>query len=42
MELGDTIVVPEKPIGNSTFWKNTLSVAQIAAQVGVSAAIFLK
>ena len=42
IEPGDTIVVPEKPVGSSTFWKNLLSVAQVAAQTGVAAAVVLR
>jgi polysaccharide export outer membrane protein len=30
VEPGDMIVVPEKPIGGSTFWKNLQSIAQVA------------
>jgi polysaccharide export outer membrane protein len=37
---GDTIVVPEKPVGGSTVWKNLLSVAQIAQAGAMSAFVF--
>jgi protein involved in polysaccharide export with SLBB domain len=36
---GDTIVVPEKPIGGGTFWKNFLSVAQLAQSAAISVGI---
>jgi protein involved in polysaccharide export with SLBB domain len=41
IEPGDTIVVPEKAIGPSTFWKNFASVAQVfsAAALGISVAL---
>jgi protein involved in polysaccharide export with SLBB domain len=42
IEPGDTIVVPERPVGTSTVWKNLLSVAQVAAQTGVAAAVVLR
>jgi polysaccharide export outer membrane protein len=38
IEPGDTIVVPERPIGGSPFWKNLLTLAQIA-QSGTIAAL---
>ena len=37
---GDTIVVPEKPVGGSTTWKNLLSVAQVAQAGAMSAFVF--
>ena len=40
IEPGDTIVVPEKPVGGSTTWKNLLSVAQIAQAAALSAFVF--
>jgi polysaccharide biosynthesis/export protein len=40
MEPGDTIVVPEKPVGGSSTWKNLLSVAQIAQAGAMSAFVF--
>jgi protein involved in polysaccharide export with SLBB domain len=39
---GDTIVVPEKPIGTSTFWKNFVAIAQIAQAAAVTAFIATK
>lgn len=39
---GDTIVVPEKPVGGSTTWKNLLSVAQIAQAGAMSAFVFTR
>jgi len=38
LEPGDTVVVPEKFIGNSS-WKNLLSVAQFASSVAITAHI---
>lgn len=42
IEPGDTIVVPEKPVGGSTTWKNLLSVAQIAQAGALSAFVFTR
>jgi protein involved in polysaccharide export with SLBB domain len=39
IEPGDTIMVPEKPIGGGTFWKNFLTVAQIASSASIAAAV---
>jgi protein involved in polysaccharide export with SLBB domain len=39
---GDTIVVPERPIGTSTFWKNFVAIAQIAQAAAVTAFIATK
>jgi len=39
MEPGDTIVVPEKPVGGSTFWKNFLAVAQLIQGGAIAAAV---
>ena len=39
IEPGDNIVVPEKPIGGQTFWKNLLSVAQIATSASLLALV---
>ena len=36
---GDTIVVPDKPIGGGMFWKNFLGVAQIASSAAIAAAV---
>ncbi|HET7102171.1 MAG TPA: SLBB domain-containing protein, partial [Terriglobia bacterium] len=36
---GDTIVVPEKPIGGSTLWKNLIQVSQIASSAAIAAAV---
>jgi polysaccharide export outer membrane protein len=40
VEPGDTVVVPEKPVGGSSTWKNLLSVAQIAQAAALSAFVF--
>jgi protein involved in polysaccharide export with SLBB domain len=39
VQPGDTIVVPEKPIGGQTFWKNVLSIAQIAQSASLAALV---
>ncbi|HEV2490501.1 MAG TPA: SLBB domain-containing protein [Candidatus Acidoferrales bacterium] len=39
---GDTIVVPEKPVGGSTTWKNLLSIAQVAQAGAMSAFVFTR
>jgi protein involved in polysaccharide export with SLBB domain len=36
---GDTIVVPEKPIGGSTLWKNLIQISQVAASSAIAAAV---
>ena len=39
IEPGDTIVVPDKPIGNSTGWKNLIAIAQLAQAAATTAFI---
>jgi protein involved in polysaccharide export with SLBB domain len=39
IEPGDTIVVPEKPVGGSATWKSLLTLAQIAQAGAVSALV---
>jgi len=39
---GDTIVVPEKPLGSSNTWKNIVSIAQIAQAGALAAAVAIK
>jgi protein involved in polysaccharide export with SLBB domain len=39
LELGDTIIVPEKLIGVSQTWKDIIAVAQIASSVAITGAI---
>ncbi len=39
IEPGDTIVVPEKAIGGSTFWRNLMSIAQLAQSASIAALI---
>lgn len=39
IQPGDTIVVPEKAIGTSTFWKNFVAIAQIAQAAAVTSFI---
>ena len=42
IEAGDMIVVPEKAVGGSTFWKNLMGLAQFAASTAVTASIALR
>ncbi len=42
IQPGDVIVAPEKPIGESQFWKNTLAAAQIVGSIGLTAAVALR
>ena len=39
MGPGDTLVVPEKPIGGSTFWKNMIQISQVASSAAIAAAV---
>ena len=39
MEPGDVIVVPQKIIGGSLFWRNLLTVAQISSSIAFTAAV---
>lgn len=39
LEAGDVVVVPQKIIGASLFWRNLLTVAQIASSVSITAAV---
>lgn len=39
IQPGDTIVVPEKPVGGGVFWRNLVAVAQIASSAAVTAAV---
>jgi polysaccharide biosynthesis/export protein len=36
---GDTVVVPEKPIGGSTLWKNLIQISQVASSAAIAAAV---
>ena len=36
---GDTIIVPEKAIGGSTFWKNAMTVAQFTQSAALAAVV---
>jgi protein involved in polysaccharide export with SLBB domain len=36
---GDAVVVPEKIIGASVFWRNLLTVAQFSSQIAITAAV---
>jgi hypothetical protein len=39
MEPGDVIVVPQKIIGGSLFWRNLLTVAQLSSSIALTAAV---
>jgi protein involved in polysaccharide export with SLBB domain len=39
LDPGDVVVVPQKIIGGSLFWKNLLTVAQIASSIAFTAAV---
>ncbi len=39
MEPGDTLVVPERIVAGSAFWKNLLSTAQLSSSIAVAARI---
>jgi protein involved in polysaccharide export with SLBB domain len=39
LEPGDAVVVPQKIIGASLFWRNLLTVAQITSSIAVTAAV---
>jgi protein involved in polysaccharide export with SLBB domain len=36
---GDVVVVPQKIIGASQFWRNLLATGQVAASIGITAAV---
>jgi len=39
LQPGDVVVVPQKIIGASLFWRNLLSTAQIASSIAITAAL---
>jgi protein involved in polysaccharide export with SLBB domain len=39
MEPGDVIVIPQKIIGGSLFWRNLLTVAQLSSSIALTAAV---
>ncbi len=39
LEPGDSVVVPQKIIGASVFWRNLLTVAQFSSQIAITAAV---
>jgi protein involved in polysaccharide export with SLBB domain len=41
LDPGDVVVVPEKIFGGGVFWRNLVSVAQIASSIGFTAALAL-
>jgi hypothetical protein len=39
LDPGDVVVVPQKIIGASVFWRNLLTVAQIGSSIAITAAV---
>jgi hypothetical protein len=39
LDPGDVVVVPQKIIGSSLFWRNLLTTAQLASSIGITAGI---
>ncbi len=39
LDPGDVVVVPQKIIGGSLFWRNLLAVAQISSSIAITAAV---
>jgi protein involved in polysaccharide export with SLBB domain len=39
LEPGDVVVVPQKIIGASVFWRNLLAVAQFSSSIAITAAV---
>jgi hypothetical protein len=39
LEPGDVVVVPQKIIGASMFWRNLLTTAQLASSIAITAAL---
>ena len=39
LDPGDVVVVPQKVIGASLFWKNLLTAAQLASSIAITAAV---
>jgi protein involved in polysaccharide export with SLBB domain len=39
LEPGDVVVVPQKIIGASVFWRNLLTVAQVSSSIAITAAV---
>jgi protein involved in polysaccharide export with SLBB domain len=39
LDPGDVVVVPQKIIGGSLFWRNLLTVAQISSSIAITAAV---
>jgi hypothetical protein len=39
LEPGDVVVVPQKIIGVSMFWRNLLTTAQIASSIAITGAV---
>lgn len=42
MDPGDVVVVPQKIVGGSVVWKNTLAAAQVVSSIAFTAALALK
>ena len=39
LDPGDVVVVPQKIIGSSLFWRNLLTTAQLASSIAITAAV---
>jgi protein involved in polysaccharide export with SLBB domain len=39
LDPGDVVVVPQKILGNSLFWRNLLTTAQLASSIAITAAV---
>jgi hypothetical protein len=39
LDPGDVVVVPQKIIGASLFWRNLLTVGQITSSIAITAAV---
>jgi protein involved in polysaccharide export with SLBB domain len=39
LEPGDVVVVPQKIIGSSVFWRNLLTIAQFSSSIAITAAV---
>jgi hypothetical protein len=39
LDPGDAVVVPQKIVGASIFWRNLLTVAQFSSSIAITAAV---
>jgi hypothetical protein len=39
LDPGDVVVVPQKVLGASLFWRNLLTTAQLASSIAITAAV---